>query len=158
MESQIRSLLAGSVRGDIRKGLCQHFCLGESYPCPRHTPVLMLDKSVPLHTPLVPFKLLLLCWSSEGVSPSQSIHGPFRRNCLGLQKFLSPTASGPAGFYGQKYGDFSSWHWNPRLEGWDPPLLIYPSRFLSSTCECGPSHFCASAPPASLHVVSSSIP
>ena len=39
---------------------------------------------------LVPFKLLSQCWSSEGVSLSKFLCGPFKRNCLGLQKpFIS---------------------------------------------------------------------
>ena len=51
----------------------------------------MPDASVPPRVPLVPLKLLPWCWSSEGVSLSKSVHGPFKRNCLGLQKFLPLT-------------------------------------------------------------------
>ena len=62
----------------------------------------MLDNLVPPHMSLVPFKLLLWCWSSEAVSPSKSVHGPFKRNCLGFQQFLFSTASIPTGFYSQE--------------------------------------------------------
>ena len=71
-------------------GLCPTFCLGESDP-PALT--LMLDTSVlPCMSP-VPFKLLPQCRSSEGVSLSMSVWGFFKRNCLGLQKFLPLTQS-----------------------------------------------------------------
>ena len=43
--------------------------------------------------PLVPFKLLPWCWSSERVHVSKSVRGFFKGNCLGLQKFLPPTQS-----------------------------------------------------------------
>ena len=33
------------------------------------------------------------CWSSEGVSLSKPICGPFKRNCLEIQQFKSSTAS-----------------------------------------------------------------
>ena len=59
---------------------------------------LTLDNSVPPHTFLIPFNLPPLQWSSEGVSLSKSVQGPFKRNCLGLQKFLSSTASIPTGY------------------------------------------------------------
>ena len=81
--------------------------------------------------PLVPFKLLLWCWSSEGVSLSKSLCGFFKRNCLGLQKFFLPTQS-PLVFVARSFGDLSSWHWNPGLGvlvwGKDSSLLRYPSR------------------------------
>ena len=45
-------------------GFCLPFCLGESCP-----PALafMPETSVPPYMPLMPFKLLSWCWSSEGV-------------------------------------------------------------------------------------------
>ena len=61
----------------------------------------------------------------------QSMCGFFRRNCLGLQKFL-PVTQSPLGFAARSYGDLSSWHWNPGLGGlvwgWDSLLSRYPSR------------------------------
>ena len=57
--------------------------------------------------------------------------GFFKRNCLGLQKFLPPTQS-PLIFAARNYADLSSWHWNPELGalvwGWDSLLLRYPSQ------------------------------
>ena len=65
-------------------------------------------------------------YSSEKMSPSKSLCGPFKRNCLSLPQFQSPLA-----FTARNYGDLSSWHWNPGLGylewGWDPLLLRYPS-------------------------------
>ena len=57
MESQVWHKLASSVGGGFRKG---------------HWPLLTLmpDILVSPCLPLVPFKLLLQCWSSEGVSLS----------------------------------------------------------------------------------------
>ena len=34
------------------------------------------------------FNLLAPQWSSEGISPSKSVYRLFKRNCLGLQKFV----------------------------------------------------------------------
>ena len=68
----------------------------------------------------------------------------------------------PLVFTARSYGDFSSWHWNPGLGVlvwcWDPSLLKYPSRFLSTTHGCGSSPFHISTPPASHVVVSFLIP
>ena len=82
-----------------KNGLCQHICLGEHCP-----PALaqMPNNSVPPCMSLMPFNLLLQYWSSEEVSPSESVHGFFKRNCLRLQQFLSSTASIPSCFYSQK--------------------------------------------------------
>ena len=44
-------------------------CLGES--CPPAVALMLLVTSVPPSMPLVPFKLLPWCWSSEGVSLSR---------------------------------------------------------------------------------------
>ena len=47
----------------------------------------------------------------------------------------------PLIFTARSYGDLSSWHWNPGLDGlvsgWDPLLPSYPSWFLSTTWGCG---------------------
>ena len=107
-------------------GLCPPFCLGESC-LPALT--LMQATSVFPCMSLLPFKLLPLCWSSEGVSLSKSVCGFFKEKYLGLQKFLPPTQS-PLVFAARSYGDLSSWHWNPGLGGllWgcDSSLLRYP--------------------------------
>ena len=69
-------------------GLCPPFLWGESCP-PALT--LMPDTSFSPCMPLVPFKLLLQCWSSEGVSLSKFMCGFCKRNYLGLQKFFLQT-------------------------------------------------------------------
>ena len=93
--------------------LCQHICPGESCPLA----LTLSDTSVPSHVPLATFKLHPQHWSSEGVSVSQSKCRHFKRNCLGLQKFLSSTASIPDFFTDKSNGDFSSWHCNSELGG-----------------------------------------
>ena len=80
-------------------GLCQHFCLGESWPTAL---VLMPDNSVPPHMSLMPFNLLLPCWSLEGVSLSKFMPRPLNRICLRFQQFLSSTASILSGFYSHR--------------------------------------------------------
>ena len=109
MESQIWCLLTGSVvlsRGRAQQrnnGLCQHFCLGESCPPSSRPDAGQCSSS---HKSLVSFNLLPPSLSSEGVGVSKSKHGPFKRSCLGLQKFLCSTASVPAGFHSQKLWRF----------------------------------------------------
>ena len=71
-------------------GLCPLVSLEESSP-PALT--LMPDTSVPLCMPLLPFKLLPQCWSSEGVNMSKSMCGFSKRSCFGLQGFLPLTQS-----------------------------------------------------------------
>ena len=62
---------------------------------------LIPDNLIPPNMSQVSFKY----WSSEGVSPSKSLHRPLKRKCLGLQKpsvplshiphwFLQPTVMG----------------------------------------------------------------
>ena len=123
--------LCGSVRERVQKrdnGLCPPFCLRESY-----SPALALipDTSMPPCMPQVPFKLLPWCWSSEGVSLNKFLCGFVKGNCLGLHPFLLPTQPLLV-FAARSYGDISSWHWNPWLEGlvwgWNSLLPRYPSR------------------------------
>ena len=38
-------------------------------------------------------------WSSEGVSLSKLVHGPFEKNCLNSSSPLSPSASIPVVFF-----------------------------------------------------------
>ena len=60
--------------------------------------------------------------------------GFFKRNCVGLQRFYPPTQL-PLVFAARRYGDSSSWHWNPGLGGlvwgWDSSFLRYPSWIFS---------------------------
>ena len=77
---------------------------------------LMPDTSVSPCISLVSFKLFVTLvtnqssWSSEGVSLSKSMCGFFKRDCLGLQKFL-PLTQSLLVFVAQSCGDLSSWHW-----------------------------------------------
>ena len=104
---------------NLRYGTCllalwlwTSFSLRES--CPSAI-ALMPDTSVLLFTQLVPLMLLPQCWSSGGVNLIKSLYGFFKRNCLGLQKFLPPTQS-PLLFAARSYGNcLSFWHWNPGL-------------------------------------------
>ena len=101
MESQIWHLPASSValgcggrlRG-LRKGKWPlstvQFSPGESYSSALAP---MPDTSVSPCIPLMPFKLLPWCWSSEGVSLSQFMCRLFKRNCLGIQQFFPLTHS-----------------------------------------------------------------
>ena len=118
---------------------CPPFSLGESCS---PAPALMPDTSFPPCMLLVPFKLLPRCWSSQEVNLNKFMCGVFTRNCLRLQKFLSPAQS-PLVFATRSCGDLSSWHWNPGLKGlvWGRTLhsQYFPAGFLSATHECGPA-------------------
>ena len=93
----------GSVAGRAQKrdnGLCPPFFLGQNCP---PAPDLMPDPSVPPCMPLVSFKLLPWCWSSEGMSLSKSVCGFFKGNSwdssrffhqLNLCQFLQPEIVG----------------------------------------------------------------
>ena len=114
----------------------------------------MPDILLPPCMPLMPFKLLPQCWSSEGVSLSKSMCGIFMRNCLGLQKFLLLTQSLLI-FAARRYGDLSSWHWNPGLGGPGVGLGLLCSRdihpkFFFTIHVCGTIPFPVSTPPTSL--------
>ena len=84
-----------------------------------------------------------LCVGAQ--TESKSVHGPFKRKYLGLQKFLSSTALIPTGFYSQKLWKLIFQHWNTELGGlvwgWDPFLLRYPSQFLSPHMGVWPAHY-----------------
>ena len=86
-----------------------------------------LDAKHRLHPqmPLLPFALLLWGWSSEGGSLSKSVCGFFKKNCLGLQKFL-PLTKAPLVFIGRSFGDLPPWHWNPGLGSLVGLGLLYP--------------------------------
>ena len=83
----------GSVRERFRKGILPATSVS-SYMAP------------------VPFKLLHWYWSLEGVSLCKSVCGLFKRNCLGLLKFL-PLTQSLLIFTARSYGQLSSWHWKP---------------------------------------------
>ena len=149
--------ICGSERGGLRKGtmaICWHFCLGEGCPQPL---ALMSDNLVPYCMSLMFFKLMSSCWSSEGVSLSKSVHGPFKRYCLRCKKFLSSTTLIPTQFYRQKlwrliFMALELWAWElsvvlgpfiPEISlqtfihhtwVWDKSVLHL---FLSYQCQCG---------------------
>ena len=103
--------LCGSVVGRAQKmenGLCLPYSLEENCP-PRSC--LDANTSVPSCIPLVPFKLLPECWSSEGENLNKLMCGFFKKNYLELQKFLPPTQC-PLGFATRRYGNLSSYHWH----------------------------------------------
>ena len=114
---------------------------------------LMPDTSVSPCIPLVPFKLLPWCWSSGGVSLCKFLCAFFKRNCLGLQKFL-PLTQSPLVFAARIYGDLDTLHWNPGLGGPGvglgllAPEISLPNLSTTCGCETSPSHVCT--PPTSL--------
>ena len=138
MEPQIWHQPAGSVAlkraQKTGKGLYTPFYLGES--C---SPALALmpDNSVSPCTPLVPFKLLPRCRSSEGVSLSKSVCGFFKRYCLGLQKFL-PLTQSQLGFVARSCGDLPFWNWNSGLGLFAPKISL--QNFYPRHVGVGPTH------------------
>ena len=86
MEIQIWHQAASSVGEGLRKGtvVSASTSIWEKDAPPGLT--LMPDNSVPPHMSLVPFELLPQWWTLEGISLSKLVCGPFKRNCLGLQK------------------------------------------------------------------------
>ena len=99
---------------------------------------------------LTPFKLLPQCWSSEWVSPSVSVHKPFRRNAWDSRSPPSHSATLPDGFIVRSYGDFSwnrnpglrvlMWAWDPLLLRWDLHCLDVPPDFYLPYVDVGPAH------------------
>ena len=135
------ALLGASSERD--NGLCPPFCLRESYP---PALALMPDTLVFPCMPLVPFKLLPQCWSSEGVSLSKSLYGFFKRNCLGLQKFL-PLTQSLLVFVARSFGDLPFWHWNPGLGlVLFAPKISFSSFYPQHSCRISLSH--VSTPPS----------
>ena len=59
---------------------------------------LIPDTSAPPLTSPLFFKWLPQYWSSHGVSPSRSVHEPFKRNFLGLKKHSISLSLNPCGF------------------------------------------------------------
>ena len=113
IEIQMWHPTASSV-GGLRKGTMTSVSTSVWKKVAQPALALMSDSSVPPHMSLVPFKLLPQCWSSEQVSPSKSMNGPFKRICPGLQKpsislspnphwFLQPEVMGTS-LPGQGFG------------------------------------------------------
>ena len=84
---------------------------------------------------------------------------PFKWSLLKIQQFL-PLSQSPLVFTARSYGDSSSQCWNSGLcslaWGWNRLLPRYPSRFFSTTHECGTT-FPLPPPPlcATLHLLTS---
>ena len=94
---------------------------------------------------LLPFQLLPWRWIPEGGGSAYILcpRGPFRWSLLEIWQFLPPPQPLLV-FIVRSYGALSSWSWNPGLcglvWGWDSSLPRCPSRFLSTTWECGAAH------------------
>ena len=151
MESQIWCPPASSVGRGLRKGAMAsaNTCVWDKA---EPQPSLWCQTIHPRpHTCLWCLSICCPCSGAQReLSLSKSRCGPFKRNCLGIQKLQSPLV-----FTARSYGAISSWHRNPGLRvlvwEWDLLLLRHPSWFLSSTCGHGSSPFHVS----SLNMVSS---
>ena len=142
----------------MERGQC--FCLasgGLSSTCP----VSSLFTYSPDVTGAFPAIALVLNPRGGGFAYILSLCGSFNQSLLKTWQFLPPPQP-PLVLTARSYGDLSFWHWNPELcclaWSWDCLLLRYPSRFLSTTHECGTTH---SATTLSLHTalpISSSLP
>ena len=93
---------------------------------------LMPDTSVSPCVPLVPFKLLPWCWSSEGVTLSRWVHVCIPQEELLRTLAVSSTDSIPTGFHSQKLWGLILLALNPGVRGlvwgWDSSLPRYPSQ------------------------------
>ena len=98
----------------------------------------MPDTSVPPRMPLVLSKLLPWCWSSEGVNPSKSMCGSFKKNCLEPQQF-PPLTQSPLVFAVRRYGTYLPGTGTLGFGIWCG--LRYPLWFLSTTHGCATSLF-----------------
>ena len=89
----------------------------------------------------------------EWVWLGESMCGLFKRNCLGLQKFI-PLTQSPLAFAARSWEYLSSWHRNPGLGAWcgagTPHAWDIPPEVLFTTRGCGTSLFHVSALPTSL--------
>ena len=103
MESQIWCPPAVSMRGGLRKGttISASTSVWEK-AAPQLSAWCWTIQLLPPLLSLMSFNLPPFCWSSDWVSPSTSVHGPFKSKCQGVQQLLSSTASIPTGFYSQK--------------------------------------------------------
>ena len=140
--------LCGSVGGRLRKSSAHPSVWDKTPPAP----ALMPDTSVAPCMPLVPFKLLPWCWSSEEVNLSKSVCWFFKVNCLVLQQFVLPTQS-LLGFATRSYGDFQAlepWAGRSGVELGSPRSRNICPEFLSTTHGCGASSFHVSTPPINL--------
>ena len=81
----------------------------------------MSDTSVSPCMPLVPFKLLPQCWSSEGLSLNKSMCWFFKRNCLGLLHWLNPHWFLQPEIVGTYLSGTGILGWGGLLRGWDHP-------------------------------------
>ena len=115
MESQIRHPPASSVV------LCREGSEKGQWPLPTFLSgrklslalALVPDTSVPPQCATGAFQAAIPVLELRG-SESKIVCGFFKRNCLGLQKFL-PLTQFSLVFAARTYGNLSPWHWNPRL-------------------------------------------
>ena len=122
---------------DSERGLCLYLASGG-------LPGICSTSSYFTHSPYMtgtlPAVAIVLNLRMGGFVYVLRLCGPFKWNFLKIWQFLLPSQS-PLLFIARSYGDLSSRHWNPGLcglaWGWDCWLPRYPSRFLSTICECG---------------------
>ena len=127
MDIQIWCPSTSSVGGGLRKGAMASASTSVWEKVASLALILVPNNSVPPHVSLAPFKLLPQCWSSEGVSLSKSMCGPFK-NCLRLQNpsislshnpwcFLQPKVMGSS-LHGTGTLGLGGLVW-----GWDPSIF-----------------------------------
>ena len=113
--------------------------------------------SVPPFVPLVPFKLLRWCWSSEGVSQEVHVQALLRVTAWELNSFFHRL--NVCWFLQPEVTDLSIWHWNPGLGGlvWaeTPRSQDIPPDFYPPHVAVEPTHSMSlclffSSPPTSL--------
>ena len=93
-------------------GLCQHFCIGQSFPSSPHLEARQFSSS---HISLV-----LFGFCPRAGAQSKQVHQQANL-CVGPVKGTPGTSEAlhitqpqsPLAFTARSYGDFSSWHWNP---------------------------------------------
>ena len=164
MDSQIWHSLACCEERGLRKGTMASASTSAWEKAAPLALTMMPDYSVTPHMSLVPFKLLSLSWSSEGVSLSKSVHRPFKRNCPGFQKlsvslglnpqpFLQPEVMGTS-LPGTGTLGWGAWyragtpHYSGRISAADISLLTFihhmwvlgqpsPLLYLSLRSQCG---------------------
>ena len=136
MSVRVTATLYGCVGGGLRKGTMASAAVLPRESCPPDL-TLMPDTVVPLHMPLVPFKLLPWCRSPEGVSLSKSVCRTFKKKHLGLQKFLPPIQSLLVFTY---LPGTATLAWGTSMElGILTPKISFPN-FYSAHTDMGPAH------------------
>lgn len=155
--------LCGGRAHQMNGGLWQHFCLGESCPCPQFSPWC---QTIQFH-PICPW-CLFSCYPSARAQMkwvrvslcASALRGPTWDSTA----LSPPSATIPTDFYSQKLLGFLFPDWNPGLGGlvWrlgpfapqrEPLQQRYPPQ--NPPRGCVTNLFCISAPPTNLSAASS---